>query len=230
MSLERINRHASWTNPSGVWWNDAPFGALELPPAVIGGVALAAVAAALGAWLSGADSDWSDNQIFMDRARQLHSKLISIQCAVVGSKVDIKDLNGKVVCPAGTPSVCKPDAILLGRWRSYLGNFSVFLKDALSRTLGPSSSDGANLKLYTTQAMGFVNEFRRICPAVDPKLIEPPPSDDSGIPWPWIIGGGLGIVAVLALLRTPAAPIVINTSAAMERGARRAGTALRNQF
>jgi len=235
MTLERSDNAHDWTRPSGNFRKGAPLGSLQIVPVLVGGAALVAIGVALGAWLAGSEEDWSDNQIFKDRARQLHSKLLTIQCAVVGSNVDILNLNGSVVCKAGTRSTCKPDAILTGRWRSYLGSFGTFFREAESRTLGPSSADGALLKRYTEQAIRFVEEFSGICPDVNKKMNpDAPPEEDgsflSGVPWSLIIGGGLGVVAVLALLRTPAAPIIINTSEALERGARRAGSAIRRRF
>lgn len=211
-----------------------PLSALGLVPPLAAATVLATAVYFLTRWLTDPAEDWSDNTVFRDKAMQLHAQLLAVQCAVVGANVDVRDLNGKIVCPAGTTTLCKPNEVLLGRWRSFLANFSSFFSNAMGRTLGPNESDAKGLKSYVEQALKFTHEFHTACPkATESVYIEPVPPEaetGSGLPWGWILGAGLGAVAVLALLRTPAAPIVIQTSEQLERGARSAGRAIRDRF
>lgn len=235
MSLERTS-NTSWTSPSGNFRRDAPFNGLGIGPGVVAGGALTLVAIGylFNSWLSDSKVDWSDNVTFKQIAKQLHGNLLQVQCAAVGSNVDVRDLNGALVCAAGTKSVCKPDAALYGRWRTFLGNYAAFFRESMGRLLGPNDSDGVLLQGYVDQANKFVREFSQSCPAVKNDIYVQPtpvnPDSGSGVPWGLILGVGAGAVAVLALLRTPAAPIVIQTSERLERGARGAGRQIRDAF
>lgn len=229
MALESIN-DSRWTRVSGNFRERAPFTGLGVAP-VAAATVLVASAYFLNNWLNDPKEDWSDNTVFRDKATQLHSQLLAIQCAVVGSNVDMKDLHGRLVCPAGTKSDCKPSAELLGRWRSFVGNFSAFFNAATGRTLGPNASDAQGLKSYVDQALKFSREFHAICPKIGSAdiYVQKPVEESAGLPWGWI-GAGLGVIAVLALLRTPAAPIVIGASERLESGARRIGGAVRDRY
>lgn len=225
MTLERVRPNTSWTSPSGNFRHDAPFGGLAVAPVIyVGGVALVAIGTWLGNWLRSPNEDWGDNRRFKDRARILHSQMLSIQCAVVGAKADIKNLDGRVVCPAGSKSNCKPSSLLLSRWGSFMDNYASFFREATGRVLGPSTDDGEQLKLHVKRAEVFAHDFAKVCPDVR-GTISPAPDEKSSffsfdVPWGTLIGVGIGAVAVLALLRTSAAPQVIYASERLESGAR----------
>jgi hypothetical protein len=158
--------------------------------------------------------------------------MLGVQCAVGGAiNKDIRTLDGQLLCAKGTKSDCTPPKGLMMEWQGFLSNFASFWRTAESRTFGPNDSDAGALRKYVEDTHKFVLLFKKNCSTLSAQVLPEVPKDEgTGIPWSWILGGGIGILAVLTLLRTPAAPIVIRTSEALERGARRAGSAIRRRF
>jgi hypothetical protein len=206
-----------WTRPSGVWDQGAPFAELGLPvvPVVLGAAALVYIGNETLAWLNSQEEDWSDNAQFKQRARELHTRLLRIQCVIGGAaNADIKDSEGKVLCARGTKTGCSIPEGLKANWSDFLRGFSAMWKTAAERTFGPNAADAALLKSYVQRTYTFTQEFKKFCKdgTIDDTGAPVVPVEKSSVPWGLIVGGVAGVAAMVLLLRSPVAPIIVQTA------------------
>jgi hypothetical protein len=120
---------------------------------------LIAAGAIIAEWLAPErDPEWADKNVFNDRMRVMHSNILNAN-------------NALGACPAFMANKGNLDA-----WRSFRTNWSKYYADVGKLVLlqKPSAANVANIKLYSSQLLQWIDLLKTI-PSCQPPVGPPPP-------------------------------------------------------